>query len=901
MKKRNLILTMFFALMMILSAGFIVPKNSAYAVNRTYTYIISTNGSTYSVSKRDNSNQSQTSITTEEITLELAFEKISNDATVGKETLVYLDNITLSQNLEIPLVWSSISGTLNLNDFSVIHAPTEAGTILTFDNLTINSTSNQSPILVNGETSLTFNVSNTTIVTPENVEYAIYFNNPKAIFKVENKIKFSTTYLFNIIPEANTTIASSLDVSEQPDGVLPLLVPHTADGTPLIKNCQVSNSSIKLVTTADFYTAKVTINNGGLLYIKTQIKTTFNTNGGTLAPNYTTTGLDYNSSSEILFPSQDNLTLAHNTLNGFLGTIELDGTTYYFDKEAITAFAATGYDETQVDSFFFTDPTEANSYFTYYKQDSNKTDPSYLAIEYFISQNKPAAFIADWSESIYTLSFNSDGGTAINSESGVYGTVVDLTQESKIPTKTGHTFKHWIDENSNTYSSTISIEKNTNLTAVWETNNYLLTIILDNGSENIEVLVPYNKPFSNIDELNATYTKEGYLFSQNNWVSTDTPPITYTSANRMPAHNVTVTAQWTIQTYIIKLYYNNIFNNSMFDTRMYYYGTDITACLSQEPEVEGFTFVGNWYEDKNGQSIATYTTMPAKNLELYAYWMPNYYTLTFYRNNVKISQQDNLRRGNVINSYIPEDPVIDGFVFEGWFIDSEFTTEFNTNVEQTMPASNLNIYAKISEKKVVTIDAPKQTYEKSDFIRFYLTTNALGCTVEYYVDGKWTTTQPTEAGTYDIRISRAEDATYKAFSQIIEGALTITPNTINISSIYVILYAVFIVEVFTILFVLVMRKRKQSLTPLSVVLPFGIVPTSQFVHLIIASILAITGFVILVIELVKLHRVNIYEDTRSDEEKQEELNARIKDVSSNASVEQNVDDLLKKEGFIDKE
>ena len=76
-------------------------------------------------------------------------------------------------------------------------------------------------------------------------------------------------------------------------------------------------------------------------------------------------------------------------------------------------------------------------------------------------------------------------------------------------------------------------------------------IILDNGSANIEVLVPYNKSFASVEELNTNYTKEGYLF--NNWIST-------TSANKMPAHNVTVTAQWTIQTYTIKLYYNNIFN-----------------------------------------------------------------------------------------------------------------------------------------------------------------------------------------------------------------------------------------------------------------------------------------------------------------------------------------------------
>jgi cell division protein FtsL len=74
-----------------------------------------------------------------------------------------------------------------------------------------------------------------------------------------------------------------------------------------------------------------------------------------------------------------------------------------------------------------------------------------------------------------------------------------------------------------------------------------------------------------------------------------------------------------------------------------------------------------------------------------------------------------------------------------------------------------------------------------------------------------------------------------------------------------------------------------------------------FVNIIISFVLAIAGFVTLIVLLVKLNRITIYEDTRSEEEKLEERISKIKDVSTNDSIDKNVDDLLRKEGFIDEE
>ena len=218
-----------------------------------------------------------------------------------------------------------------------------------------------------------------------------------------------------------------------------------------------------------------------------------------------------------------------------------------------------------------------------------------------------------------------------------------------------------------------------------------------------------------------------------------------------------------------------------------------------------------------------------------------------------------------------------------------------------MPARNLNIYAKMNEKLSVEVNTDVQTYEKTKFQKFALKSNVNDCLVEYFVNGAWTQEIPTNTGTYDIRITRPEDSNFKAFSTIIKAGLVVTPDPVDLSWVYVLGYSITVVEIIAILFVLVLIKRKRALSSLAVALPIGLIPTGVFVNIIISFVFAIAGFVTLIVLLVKLNRITIYEDTRSEEEKLEERISKIKDVSTNDSIDKNVDDLLRKEGFIDEE
>ena len=71
----------------------------------------------------------------------------------------------------------------------------------------------------------------------------------------------------------------------------------------------------------------------------------------------------------------------------------------------------------------------------------------------------------------YTITFNTDGGTAINAITQNYGTTITKPAD---PEKTGHTFKGWDKE----IPATMPAEDVT-ITAQWDVNKYKVVWMLD--------------------------------------------------------------------------------------------------------------------------------------------------------------------------------------------------------------------------------------------------------------------------------------------------------------------------------------------------------------------------------------------------------------------------------------
>ena len=133
------------------------------------------------------------------------------------------------------------------------------------------------------------------------------------------------------------------------------------------------------------------------------------------------------------------------------------------------------------------------------------------------------------------------------------GTINDLSQDTLIvtqkhfpnPVKEENTFLYWCinTECNDIYDpNTTDISEVTDLYAHYQGIKYTITFIFDNGKENEVRTLNFNEGIAYPENP----TKEGYTFT--GWSP---------KPERMPAENITVTAKWSINNYTITFIFNN--------------------------------------------------------------------------------------------------------------------------------------------------------------------------------------------------------------------------------------------------------------------------------------------------------------------------------------------------------
>jgi len=148
----------------------------------------------------------------------------------------------------------------------------------------------------------------------------------------------------------------------------------------------------------------------------------------------------------------------------------------------------------------------------------------------------------------------------------------------------------------------------------------------------------------------------------------------------MPAENSTLYAKWSINAYTISFNSNG---GSNVDSLTVDFNSTLTEPTT--PTKEEYSFLG-WFSDINLTTPYTFTTMPAENITLYAKWSINKYTVTYDGTSIDPQVVD-------YNTIIPtpNEPIRDYYSFGGWYIDSEYTTEFDFDNPIT---KDITIYAK---------------------------------------------------------------------------------------------------------------------------------------------------------------------------------------------------------------
>ena len=179
---------------------------------------------------------------------------------------------------------------------------------------------------------------------------------------------------------------------------------------------------------------------------------------------------------------------------------------------------------------------------------------------------------------------------------GTYATQIVQAGEKAIqpdvPSRQGYQFTDWyLDDTKYDFNTTVTGDMT--LTAQWRINQYTISFDTDGGS----AIAPITQGYGTTINAPAAPTKTGYTFA--GWDRAI--PAT------MPAENMTVKANWTVNQYTISF---NTDGGSAIAPITQDYGTAITAPAA--PTKTGYTFAG-W-----DRTIPA--TMPAGDMTLTAHW-----------------------------------------------------------------------------------------------------------------------------------------------------------------------------------------------------------------------------------------------------------------------------------------
>ena len=208
---------------------------------------------------------------------------------------------------------------------------------------------------------------------------------------------------------------------------------------------------------------------------------------------------------------------------------------------------------------------------------------------------------AKWSDIVYTVTFDTDGGSTVNPITVKHGGTIILPDD---PTKDGFTFAGWYLEDGSQFTSTTTIDSNITVKAKWTLNSYKVTFNTNIDGMVIDPkYVEYNTKI-NQPEINTPEGKkfEGWFYNGEKF-NFDTTPIT---------NEISLEAKWS------DIYFNVTFSSELgkpINTQSVKYGEK-----AKEPTldvIDGYTLEGWYYEN----SKFSFDTQLKTDIILVAKWI----------------------------------------------------------------------------------------------------------------------------------------------------------------------------------------------------------------------------------------------------------------------------------------
>ena len=225
---------------------------------------------------------------------------------------------------------------------------------------------------------------------------------------------------------------------------------------------------------------------------------------------------------------------------------------------------------------------------------------------------------AMWTQSLRTVSFNSNGGSAVPAQTVPTGTGAT---EPAPPSRVGHTFAGWYSDPGlislfdfgNSQLNRIFI--NTTLYAKWIPDTHAVSFNSNSGSPVATQLVAFNATAT----LPPAPTRSGYTFV--GWFSDAGLTNSFNFTTPITA-DITLYAKWSINTYIVS--FNSNGGSAVASQTVSF---NATAIQPPAPTRAGYSFAG-WYLEAGLVNVFSFATPIAANVTLFAKWALPSYTFT---------------------------------------------------------------------------------------------------------------------------------------------------------------------------------------------------------------------------------------------------------------------------------
>ena len=278
----------------------------------------------------------------------------------------------------------------------------------------------------------------------------------------------------------------------------------------------------------------------------------------------------------------------------------------------------------------------------------------------------------------YTVSFDSDGGTEVSSQSVESG---KTAVEPEAPTKAGYTFTAWYNGDS-VFDFSTPIESDITLKAIWSKNSFTIAY----KSENYGTIPDSIKNGISLEE-NSILTEEQIpsLSDENaifkGWYDGDTKVV---AGEYKVTKNVTLTALWDDEANVS---YSSVFGKvpTSFTAKR---NQTLTEKKLTAIESSTYTFMGWFYsKDETNNGTGTQAKVDDKitaDTTLYAKWKTS--TITF---ETQFGEASSIKK--YTGEKLEESEITSlsetGYTFSGWYNDStQLTTDYSVTADVTFTA-----------------------------------------------------------------------------------------------------------------------------------------------------------------------------------------------------------------------